>query len=187
MSFLNDLKRQQRIRAAEGYLDLIMVLSDRWPLDPMVRNRIARRALDELSVLALTDPARGDVQYLQGQALRAMGLYREAVDPLTSALKWDPGNMSIHLALAWCYKRMDRVDLAIQSLESAMAIDPDQAILHYNLACYWALANNPQLAVRYLVQSFDIDSEYRELVADERDFDLIRNDPGFRSLTGIIV
>lgn len=187
MSILNDIRKQKRIRAAEGYLDLILVLSDRWPLMPENRDRIARRALNELSSLPFSEVPLSDVHFLQGQALRAMENYQDAIEPLKMALDLDPDNIHIHLALGWCYKRIGRLDLAIQALEEAMEVMPDEGIIHYNLACYWSLANNALLAVQYLNQSFEIDPNYRDMVCDEKDFDPIRNDPGFQSITSVIV
>ncbi len=187
MSILNDIRYQKRLRAAEGYLDLIMVFADRWPPSGTIRDRVARRALLELSQIDDGDAPDGQIQYLQGQALRAMENYRDAVEPLQAALEADPENIHIHLALGWCYKRVGRLDLAIQALEEAMDVMPDEGIIHYNLACYWSLARNPQLALQYLYQSFELDPNYRDMVSDERDFDPIRNDPGFRSITSVIV
>ena len=46
---------------------------------------------------------------------------------------------------------------------------------------------NAKIAIRYLAQSFDIDPAYREMVAEESDFDPIRNLPDFQSLIGAIV
>jgi hypothetical protein len=41
--------------------------------------------------------------------------------------------------------------------------------------------------VAYLARSFDLDSNYRDLVGSERDFDPIRNHPDFLALTSVIV
>ena len=43
------------------------------------------------------------------------------------------------------------------------------------------------MAVRYLDQSFEIDPKYRDQVATETDFDPIRDDPEFQSVTRVIV
>lgn len=187
MSILEDIRRQQQIRAAEGYLDLVMVCADRWPLRPETRDQIARRALRELSDAVSDDFPSGHVHYLQGQALRVMEKYADAVHPLKIALGLEPENIHIHLALGWCYKRVDRIDLAIQALEEAMDVMPEEGIIHYNLACYWALVDNSLLAVQYLKQSFELDANYREMVATETDFDAIRDDEDFREAVSVIV
>lgn len=99
----------------------------------------------------------------------------------------DPGNTHIHLAMGWCYKRLGQIDRSIEALEDALACEPEDAILHYNLACYWSLAGNIELAVEYLSQAFQLDPSYRDLVADEADFDPIRRDPQFLAATEVIV
>ncbi len=187
MSIFQDIRRQQQIRAAEGYLDLIMVCADRWPLQVETRDRIARRALRELSKADASAYPSGHVRYLQGQALRVMEKHTDAIDLLIEALQMQSEDIHIHLALAWCYKRVNRLDLAIQALEQAMDVMPEEAIIHYNLACYWSLTNNVSLSVQYLKQSFALDPSYRDLVAEEVDFDSIRTHPEFLDATSVIV
>jgi len=181
------MRRSRTLCEVEGYLDLITVLDDRWSLSSAIRDRVALRALALLRGLEqLGDPC-GSLFYLKGQTLRTMERYEEAIEPLSLAGDEDPKNLCVWLALGWCYKRTARLDLAIESLEEALAVDPSAAIVYYNLACYWSLANNLQLALDYLAQAFDINPNYRDLVNDERDFDPIRNEPGFQALTGVIV
>jgi tetratricopeptide (TPR) repeat protein len=180
-------RRQQALSEAEGYLDLVSGLGDS-EAEAAVRDRLAQRALDVLAELSRESSwRRGQVLYLRGQALRVMRRYREAIEPLVESTKVDSDNLHVWLALGWCYKRMSRLDLAIQALEEALSVEPDEAIVHYNLACYWSLANNPLLAVAYLSRAFDLDSNYRDLVGTERDFDPIRNHPDFLALTSVIV
>jgi Flp pilus assembly protein TadD len=169
---LNRIRRQQILRAAEGYLELEM----------------PGHALDALSRLARDELTSNAVAlYLQGEALRALGRYGEAIEPLKQAAAGSPNDVHLWLALGWCYKRVGRVDMAIESLEEALEAEPNEAIVHYNLACYWSLAGNKRNAIRYLSQAFDLDPNYRDRVAEESDFDSIRNDPQFRSLTSVVV
>ncbi len=180
------IRRQQVLREAEGYLELVTVLSDRWALRPSVRDPLVRRVLNALSSLDGHNED-GELLYLKGQALRVQQRYAEAVPPLQDALLQENDNIHVHLALGWCYKRIDRLDLAIEVLEQAITVDPTQPIIYYNLACYWALTENVRLTVDYLAETFAIDSEYRELVAAEPDFDPIRNHPEFQAIAGVIV
>jgi tetratricopeptide (TPR) repeat protein len=187
MSDTYDIRNQQRLRAAEGYLDFLVVFADRWLPDPDARDCLAERALAELEQLPDDAKWQAEKAYLQGQALRTMERYEEALVPLTKSAELQPENIYTQLALGWCYKRIGRLDLAIQSLEEAMESRPDEGIIHYNLACYWSLAGNKGLAMQYLMQSFDLDPNYRDLVADEGDFDTLRDDPDFQMLTSVIV
>lgn len=187
LSTYHRVRRQQLLREAEGYLDLLMVFAEQWPLRPEVRDRIGQRVLETLDQLELDHEPHSHLLYLRGQTLRAMQRFSEAVGPLKASSELDPENLNVWLALGWCYKRCGRLDLAIQALEDAMNIDPGQGIVYYNLACYWALAKNAKLAVTYLARAFDLDPSYRDLVPDEHDFDTIRNQRDFLSLTSVVV
>ncbi len=187
MSFLRDVRRQKKIQAAEGYLELVLGCGEQLSAGTEHHDRMARRALRELSVLDRDGLDAPHIFYLQGQAFRALQQFRDAIEPFRMALRHEPSNTGIHLALAWCFKRIDRLDLAIQSLEEAMELAPELGILHYNLACYWALAKNSRMAVKYLHQSFELDPNYRDMVAAEPDFDPIRKQANFQSLISVIV
>ena len=187
MSDPNRIRRQQILREAEGYLDLITVFGDRMPCRPDVRDALAARVLDTLDRVHNAGGMKAHILFLRGQALRAMDRYVDAVPLLREAAELEPQNVHIRLSLAWCYKRCRRLDLAIQALEEALEADASYAIVHYNLACYWSLAGNVKLAVTYLSQAFDLEPEYRDLVGRERDFDPIREHPHFLALTSVIV
>jgi tetratricopeptide (TPR) repeat protein len=187
MSDPNRIRRQQILREAEGYLDLITVFGDRMPCRPDARDELARRVLATLDRIENPGGMKGHILFLRGQAQRAIGEYVQAVPLFREAAEIEPQNVHIRLALAWCYKRCRRLDLAIQTLEEALEADSSHAIIHYNLACYWSLAGNVKLAVAYLAQAFDLEPEYRDLVPREQDFDPIRNHPHFQALTSVIV
>lgn len=180
-------KRQQLLQEVEGYLDLAMVLSDRYRLTTGARDRIANRALHTLEKLERKTRESAVGLHLKGQAYRVMERFEEAVDALLAAKELDPENVLTLLALGWCFKRLGKIDAAIESLEDALACCPDEAIIHYNLACYWSLAKNVPLALVYLSQAFDLDPDYRDMVTDEADFDPLRQHPEFVALTSVIV
>lgn len=180
-------RRQQLLQEIEGYLDLAMVLSDRYQPTDAARDRLAQRALATLGKLEPKTQNSAVGLHLKGQAYRVMERHSEAVEALRAAKELDPENMVTLLALGWCYKRLGKIDAAIQALEDALACCPDEAIIHYNLACYWSLAKNVPLALVYLSQAFDLDPEYRDMVADEKDFDPLREHPEFVALTSVIV
>lgn len=156
-------------REAEGYLELGMPGH-------------ALESLQRRGKLVHGD-ARGC--YLLGECLRELRRYREAIFPLKRSFELIPDDIHVCMALAWCYKRVGRVDRAILALEHALDIEPGDALLHYNLACYWSLARNRRRALQYLASALDIDGNFRDLVYDEPDFDPLRSDPLFRSLTGM--
>jgi tetratricopeptide (TPR) repeat protein len=187
MSDPNRIRRQQILREAEGYLDLITVFGDRMPCRPDARDRLARRVLMTLDRVDNPGGLKPHLLFLKGQALRAMERFADAIPFLHEAADLEAQNIHVRLALGWCYKRCGRIDMAIQTLEEALEADPAIAIVHYNLACYWSLAGNVKLAVAYLSQAFELEPEYRDLVPRERDFDPVRNHPHFQALTTVIV
>jgi tetratricopeptide (TPR) repeat protein len=170
------------MQEAEGYIDLAMCFADEWPLDQSKRDRLAERALETLSFVPCEQCQDSHLLYLRGLAFRILRRYHEAIPPLKRAGEIDPQNVHVNLAVAWCYKRIGRVDLAIQSLEEALEVNATEAILYYNLACYWSLANHVGLALAYLAKAFELDSNFRDLVADEPDFNGLRNHPEFQAL-----
>ncbi|MCA9214227.1 MAG: tetratricopeptide repeat protein [Planctomycetales bacterium] len=186
MSGYSRIRRQQLVQEAEGYIDLVMCLSDKWALSDDYRSTLAKRSL---RVLDLLDDCQSDhprVLYLRGQAYRLMHRYRDAIAPLQRASELDPDNMHVNLALGWCFKRIGRIDSAIQALEEAIELYNNEGILHYNLACYWSLARNLGLALSHLSIAFDLEPSYREMAQYEEDFDALRDHPEFMILTGAI-
>lgn len=180
-------RRQQMLREAEGYLDLATVLANDHPLDVKVRNRLAERAIAQIGRARSIGGDSFEAMYLEGEALRTMQRWDDALVALENARAANNTNFHLHLALAWCYKRIGKLDMAIEMLEEALTVDPTEAILYYNLACYWSLAGNVQLACSFLSEAFDLDSNYRDLVGDEEDFNPIRQHPEFVNLTSVIV
>lgn len=171
MSASNRTRVQRVLREVEGYLELNM----------------PQTALDLLSRLKDPGTFRGQQLYWTGEALRALNRHSEAIGVLEQAADLLPSNIHVWLALGWCRKRTGRLDLAIGALERAEEASPEEAIVHYNLACYWSLAGKTQRALAYLSRAIALDSNYRDLIGDEHDFDPIRSDPEFLALTQIIV
>jgi tetratricopeptide (TPR) repeat protein len=181
------VRRKQLIREAEGYLELISLFDDRWPLDSHLRTAMADRVIECLSEVNSPLGFKPHVLFLKGQAHRVAGRLTQAANCLEQSTRLDPENLHTLLALAWCYKRVDRIELAIEALQQAITVDNESAIAHYNLACYWALTANVKQAVRYLSIAFDLDSKYRDLVGREPDFDLVRESPHFQAIVSVIV
>jgi Flp pilus assembly protein TadD len=180
-------RRQQLVREAEGYLELLAACGPKWMVDGATRNRLVERTLRLLDEIPASSARAGELLHLRGQALRMAERHAEAIGPLRDAAEIEPENLEIWLALGWCYKRIGRIDLAVEAMEEALGIAPEQGIVHYNLACYWAAARNVPMAVEYLTQAFDLDPNYRDMVPDEPDFDAIRRDPEFQAALSVIV
>ena len=174
MPGIHRVRLSQILREAEGYLEL----------------NLPEYALKALERVDSPGTLRGQLFYLRGETLRSLERYSEAVEPLTTAAEIMPSNIHIWLALGWCYKRLSQLDLAIGALKQALTAEPaeaEEALVTYNLACYLSLAGQKDQALAYLSKAIAMNARYRELVHAESDFDPIRSDPGFQSLTSIIV
>jgi hypothetical protein len=62
------------------------------------------------------------------------------------------------------------------------AARPDQPFLHYNVACCESLAGRPASAAEHLRAAIERWDGFRELAANDADFDSVREDPAFRRL-----
>lgn len=164
------IQLQRACVEAEGYLELGLPQQ-------------ALHALQRRGQLVHGD-ARGC--YLLGETLRELRRYRDAVYPLRRCQELLPDDMHVALALGWCLKRTGRLHEAITALERVVKVEPEEAILHYNLACYWSLAHNRSQALQHLAYAIEIDGNFRDLVADEPDFDPLRDDPLFQTLTAAL-
>ena len=179
MATLKQIQRRQNIRMAEGYLDLAMVLDDLWPLEDGLRESLTDRAFQCLEKIKNPLGHKPYVLFLKGQACRASNHPLRAIHFLEQSNKLDPDNLHTYLALAWCYKRTDQLELAIETMQSAVELDSESGIAHYNLACYCALGRQIDLALMHLTFALDLNSEYRDHIATESDFDSIRENPRF--------
>lgn len=166
----NRILLTRAIEEAEGYIDLGML-------------EHALRALERRGSLV---HANGRACYMLGEALRELSRYEEALGPLERSADLIPDDIHVWLALGWCYKRTGQIGKAIEALERALLVDSSEAILHYNLACYWSLVRNHPTAIQYLSRALEINGNFRDLVADEPDFDSIRNDAEFVALTSVV-
>ncbi|WP_152052896.1 TPR end-of-group domain-containing protein [Tautonia marina] len=156
----------RRLREAEGFLELGM----------------PSHALEILQSRPDWATMQFEASYLTGEALRELGRYRDALDPLETAARLRPGNLMVAVALGWCYKRTHRLAQAIDALTLARRSNPDEPLLPYNLACYWSLAGNLERCLQELEAALKLQPALRSLIADESDFDSVRDNPAFRCL-----
>lgn len=162
---------QRLLREAEGYLEL----------------KMPQQALQSLARIDDPGTFRSQTLFLRGQALQTMQLYEEAIVALEGAADLRPSSTEIVLNLAWCYRRAGRMPSAIATLEQALLMEPDNAELLYHLARDFSLCGKRRKTLDLLAMALERDSQYRELIASEPDFEALRNDPEFQALATIIV
>ena len=170
---------------AEGYLDLTMVFEELWPLDKPHCEKMADRAIECLDQIERPLGHKPYVAFLKGQAHRTARRFPAAIEFFGQSLDLDPDNVHAYLAIAWCFKRTGEIDKAIDALKQSLKVDPSNALTHYNLACYWALSDNVELAVLHLSFALDLNADYRDKVANESDFDSIRDSQSFQAIVTV--
>ena len=186
------LDHLRRLEAASGYLDLEM----------------PAHALRALAGIADPEVTPFEFYFLRGQALRAAGNFEEALVDLSRAREERVDDLRVLMGMAWCYKRTGQLPRAISAMEQAYQTHPKELIVLYNLACYFSLAGEKAQALSWLGRALRMESSQkkvhaesedrfntwsgigsfkaslREQIAEEPDFDPLRNDPDFQYLTG---
>ena len=68
---LKRIQRQQFMRQAEGYLELMIAFDDRWPLEQELREMLSERAIHSLTRIEEPKGHLGYILFLKGQACKA--------------------------------------------------------------------------------------------------------------------
>lgn len=157
---------------ADGYLEL----------------DLPRQAVEVLAKASPAARSSFEWNFAMGEAHRVLENHEAAIPYLRAARRHQPLLIPIYVSLGWCYKRTGALDRAIQTLLEAEEHcrekgDADHhALVMYNLSCYYALKRQTATAVDWLSRAMEKEPSYRDMIADERDFDPIRGDRSFKQL-----
>lgn len=167
-AILSPVKVQKRLNAASGFLDL----------------RMPDEAIGELEVLLADDVLSQlrPVKRFHGEALIELERFEQAREIYVDLLQSEPEDIDAAIKKGWCEKRMGRLPAAIRTMERAVRLHPREPILQYNLACYHALATDKARCLSRLGVAIRLDRNIAAMVADESDFDNLRQDADFNSL-----
>lgn len=175
------------LRRAAGLIELASLVIDGESATFPAARKLLMRALDEVRNLPEQERCGRSASLLEGEALRALGMWQEAIVPLERAATGPRGRVEAAMGLGWCYKRLGRIGDAIDALQTAVETFPDQPVLHYNLACYHSVGGDVAAAIEHLTRAIAMDGRFRDLTGTERDFDAIRSDPRFVAVTVLTV
>lgn len=179
--------RRQRMREAEGLLELATGPAAKLGLRADLRRRLARRAL---RLVVRHSHGGGEAwrrDLIIGQSLRLLRKYQAAIGPLWSAVGRNPESRQSWLGLGWCLKRVGELDRAAAVLARAVEAIPDDAVLHFNFACYLARLGQAEAAVSQLLWALDLNPDLRACLDRETDFDPIRFHASFQALAQLPV
>jgi tetratricopeptide (TPR) repeat protein len=166
MAFNPQKIRMRQLQAAEGYIALSMP-------------EHALRELDQIGDVGSHD---FQMNMLRGEALLLKLDHQHALDAYRQAHIDKPTELGPLLRMAWCLKRVDQLPQAIDIMKLAYQFHKSVPLVLYNMACYYALAGDKENALSWLGRSLRMDREYLDKIADETDFDSLRNDPDFQHL-----
>lgn len=166
MAQVDQARIHRELGQAEGYLMLGLL----------------GRALEILESRDDWSPMRFEAAFLLGEAFRMQGRIGEALRLLEHAATLRPRDVGVAISLGWCYKRTHRLAQAIDTLDRAGRDHPEVALLRYNLACYWSLAGHAAKALDELESALELDPDFWSMLADEADFDPIRDHPEYLRL-----
>lgn len=169
MAFNKKKQRKRLLEAAEGYLELEM----------------PKYALQQINAIDDPDECGFAVFQLRGEALRQQEDYPAALKAFRRALMEKPKNVDVLMGMAWCFKRTGQLQRAINAMQRAYKEAPQEPIVLYNLSCYYSLAGDKEQSLSWLGRALRMRKGLRSLIADETDFDPLRNDPDFQFIAGI--
>lgn len=176
-------ERCQKLREAEGLIELATVPAVRLGLSRHLKHRMARRAI---RLVVHLSPAPGEAwkrDLVIGDSLRLLGKYRSAVGPFLSSVRRNSQQRAGWVGLGWCLRRAGELERAAAALAKAIVQVPDDAVLHYNFACYLALLGQSDLAISEIMWALDLNPELRTRLKTERDFDKLRGSESFEALS----
>jgi tetratricopeptide (TPR) repeat protein len=142
---------EQRLRAAEGYVELGMMLDAAAELE-----EVAPERRGESRVLAL----RLRIYSSLHRWLLAQTVAR------TLAIR-DPDNVQWAVSWAYATRRVDSINVARIILIEAVERLPGAAILHYNLACYECQLGDVEVAKARLKHAIQLDPIFRAKALDD--------------------
>lgn len=166
MPYDPDKIRVRQLRSAEGFLELEM----------------PDHALRELDQIEESGDNVYVISVLRGEARLVKREHQKALEQFVRAHLDKPIELLPMLKMAWCFKRVDQIERAIEAMKLAYQFHKNDPLVLYNLSCYYALAGDKDNALSWLGRSLRMDRKYLEMIANESDFDSLRNDPDFQHL-----
>ncbi len=162
------MKKEDYLKKAWGYIELGM----------------HEDFISEIEKAIALDPADPKLFFLKAECQRELKRFKEAIGAYNQSLSLGGRLIENSIGLGWCLKRTGQLDKAIDAISRALESEGEVPILCYNLACYFSLKNKADVSIKLLERASELDPSFLELAQGESDFEYIRNDPRFVSLTG---
>ena len=108
--------------------------------------------------------------------------YQQAVEEPRKVLDEYPFDFRANYHIAFAYLLLKNYPKAIHHFEVARRINPQDQLTLYNLGCAYALNGQKREAVEALERSVESGFDDHEYIEQDKDFDSIREEPGYREL-----
>ncbi len=129
-------------------------------------------------------PDEPDTLTNRGNTYHQLGRYDDALADYGRSMELRPDDPATLANRGITYAKMERYDEALADLNRSKGLEPDDVNTFYNLACLFSLWGKTDDALAYLKKAIGKAKEYREVARTDKDFDNIRDDPGFTKLLG---
>jgi len=118
----------------------------------------------------------------KGAALAFKGQYPQAMPYLDKAIAMKPDYEEAHFNKAISLELMGRFEESLKKYDDAMAINPNDPWTYYGKASIYARQNKLSACLADLQKAIAIDPSVKEHARHEKDFNNVRNTPGFQQL-----
>ena len=119
----------------------------------------------------------------KGNALGKLGKFDAAIISYDSVLKIKPNHIICLLNKGLALHYLARYDDAISCYDKILSQEPSNANALYHKACTKSLQRDFSTTLELLEQAIRIDSQFAIKAYGDKDFDSIRDDTRFKSLT----
>lgn len=128
------------------------------------------------------DPKDASSYANRGNAKFALGRNKEAIQDYDLAIELDPNNALAYDNRGNAKFRLGLEEEALANYDQAIRLDEKFGSPHFNKACVFALQSRADMSLPHLRRAMELDLGFCGKAKTDRDFDLIRDDPGFKAL-----
>ena len=129
------------------------------------------------------EPSHTNALANMGNALGKLGKYDQAITCYDKILKNNPEHVTSILNKGLALHYLGRYDQAVTYYDKILSKTPENASVLYHKACTKALQKDIEQSLSLLEKAILVDGQYAEKASKDKDFDLLYNDPRFKSLT----
>lgn len=119
----------------------------------------------------------------KGNALGKLGKYDQAITCYDIILKDKPEHTTSLLNKGLALHYLGRYEQAITCYDKILSRTPDNASTLYHKACTKSLQKYTDQSLALLEKAILLDGEFAKKASMDKDFDIMRDDPRFKSLT----